>query len=509
MTRSPALASGIEPWLTPGSLGLAVVAGLAAVTILTAPPLLAALTILVCSVVVLILVRPMTGIILMTLVHPVGSLKAMIRIGSSRTMDVYLFEALDLLLLLVLVLRAVANRDRTKGAGWTLEPEERWIWFFLTAFVAWTGFWLVRSENLARDLFGLVRLESNFALVLFLPRYLGDYRACIRVLSWYCGVAVVFCGAALYSSYYAVYSRDYWSVAPGWSIATETTLFNTAAGFNASVVGMVPGFGLSGKHELGMLLSAAVVFALLLLRHYRDRRVRFLLVLCILLFETIIYQAFIKLSIAGTFLILGTLCVAIAPWRKWVVPIMIGLIALNIMGFYAARLVEPSHTQKVESTAGVLKKTASRSRYQYGSIAQRADLWRRSFARVVSGHGLGNGPDSLSYDLSFNSPIAHNWVLNFMVDYGIVPAVLIVAAILGIARRAYRRLSGRVRVRDGVWLLQLGCCFTVVSALFEYSLDCFLWWPHLWFMIGLLLAVLRLPAAEDGIPRTGAAVAAS
>ena len=508
MRQSPALMSGIEPRLTPKSLGLVGIAGLVAVAILTAPPVPAAAALLVGSALVLFLVRPLTGAFLATLVHPVGSIKAMIRVGFSRPMDVYLFEALDLLLLLVLIVRAVANRDRTGGAGWKLSAEERWIWFFFAAFVAWTGFGLVRSGNLTRDLFGMVRLDCNFVLMLFVARYLNDYRTCIRLLTWYCGVAFVFCSAALYASYYAAYSRDYLHVAPDWSIATEASLFNTSAGFNAAIVGLVPGFGLCGKHELGMLLSAAVVFSLLLLRHYRDRRVRFLLVLCILLFETIIYQAFIKLSIVGTFLILGTLCVAIAPWRRWVVPIMVGLIALNLTGFFAARAVEPSHTQKVESTAGVLRKTASRSRFQFGSIAQRADLWSRSFGRIVSSRGLGNGPDSLSYDLPFNSPIAHNWVLNFMADYGVVPALFVVAALLGVLVRAYRRLSGQVRVRDSVWLLQLGCSLTVISALFEYSLDCFLWWPHLWFMIGLLLAVLRLPAAEDGVPRTGAAVAA-
>jgi hypothetical protein len=499
MTRSEAVAPRIERGATPRSVAFVGVAVLVSALVVAAPPVLAAAVLAVFGALVLVLVRPLTGVFLLTLVQAIGSVKAVVRVGLAIPMDFYLFDAVSLLLLLVLVLRFAADRhsDRSRLAAFA---EERWIWFFLAAFVAWTGFKLLGSEHLLRDFLGQLRIDGNFVLMVFTVRYLDDYRACLKLMAFYCAVAVVFCAAAIYSSYWAVNFKNILHAAPGWSIASDVTLFNMPAGFNPLVVGLVPGHGLTAKHELGMLLSGAVVFALLLLRHHRSPRVRLLLVLCILLYETIIHQAFIKLSIAGTFLILGLLCVAVVPWRRRVVAIMAGLIVLNLTGFFAAKLVAPSHMQKIGSTLGTLEKTASRSRYQFGSIAQRADLWQRSFQRVLSSYGLGRGPDSLRYDLSFDAPVAHNWLLNTLTDYGVVPALFIVAALLAVAQRVYRRVFSRIRVDSGVWLLQLGCSFAVASTLFEYSFDCFLWWPQLWFMLGLLLAVLRFPV-ENGETR--------
>jgi O-antigen ligase len=217
---------------------------------------------------------------------------------------------------------------------------------------------------------------------------------------------------------------------------------------------MLTGVGLSAKHELSMLLTGGIFFALFLMKLYDSLKIRCALLTLILLFMTIIYQVFSKLSIAGMFLVALFLCLAIPFWRKSIIWVVVILIVMNLAGLFCSLLIRPAHMKNMESTMQKVESATSESAFEGSSMGLRKYMWERTIERILQNKGLGSGPNSLMMDEAFNSPNGHNLLLTLAAEYGLPGVILILLFLLVIANSAYKSVFIETKVKNNLWLLQ-------------------------------------------------------
>ena len=369
---------------------------------------------------------------------------------------------------------------------------DRWILFFFIAFVIWsisTVFW--SDYYLDRTLFGWFKFNCLFIFMSFIVIYLDSYEKFVRLMTFYCCVSAILAIAAIYATYHAFVINYALLVTSHLSLSVQVSLFNRPGTVHTFLSGMIAGTGFSSKHELGMSLLGGVFFALFLMKHYKSIWIRYTLLLLILLFEAVIYLVFVKLSIVGSFIVLVFISLIVSPWRKSIVIILACFILLNVTAFSFSQILKPSHMKNRESSGMKIKKGSRGGEYEPGTFQLRQRYWRRAIERIQESHGMGNGPDSSWWDIHI-SPHAHNMILTMTVEYGMPGIFFILAALFIIAKGSYYQVFKIFQVNNNMWLLKLACVITTALALFQYSFDNFIWWPQLWYMVGLLWASLRL-----------------
>lgn len=464
----------------------------AAVIITIAHPSASLIFFLFLIIFVLIYSKPIIGIYLLTILYPIDSIFLSLNLRWPEYIRIYWVEILSIILLMVMILRYLVKYHSIDSNSLVAKTQsDRCVFLFFAAFVVWSTFTVFWSAYLDRALFGWFRFNCLFITMSFLVIYLDSYDKFVRLMTFYCCVAALFAFMAIYATYYAFLINYILLVTPNVSLSAQISLFNQTGGIFTPIVGMVVGYGLSSKHELAMFLLCGVGFALFLIKHYKSTWIKSVLVFLILLFETVIYQIFVKLSIISSFFVLVFICMVVSSWRKSIIVILACFVCLNVIALSCSQILRPFHMKNTESTVRKIKKASAESEYQSGSFSLRMRYWKRAIERIRESNGMGNGPDSLWRDVSC-SPHAHNIVLTMAAEYGIPSVIFILGALFFIAKETYYQVFTRSKVNDNRWLLKIVLVATTLCALFEYFFDVFIWWQQLWYMLGLLLASLRL-----------------
>jgi O-antigen ligase len=169
-------------------------------------------------------------------------------------------------------------------------------------------------------------------------------------------------------------------------------------------------------------------------------------------------------------------------------------IALNLAGLLGSSLLKTTHMKNMESTQQKIETSVSESEFEPSSLAGRKLIWRKTIERIAQNKGLGSGPDSLSVDMAYAFPTAHNLFLTLGAEYGLPGALLIIIFLLVIADRSFKSILVKPKVENNLWLLQAVFVAASFHSLFVYSFDIPIHRKQLWFMLGLLMASLHVAA---------------
>ncbi len=449
------------------------------------------------SIFFIVVLRPIIGIYLLILLYPLASISFVIKYQQpySPSILIYFEEIFSFILLLVIIFRKLSERHRQPvTADLSTAFPYQWIFFLLALFISWSLFTVYRSEYFFLSLMGLWRMISCFVIIAFFVLYLDTYEKFIAVLKVYCFVAVIYGLSAVYATYF-VFRFDY-DLIDLFNKYTSIyiSIYNRASGTLPSNVGMLTGVGFAAKHDLAMLLTAGILFAFLLMKLSSSFKVRGILLALVLLYITIIYQVFSKISVAGMFLAAMFVCLAVPNWRKLTIWVVAVFIALNLAGLFGSSLLKTTHMKNMESTQQKVEVAVSESEFEPSSLAGRQYIWRKTIERIVQQNGLGSGPDSLMADMAYALPTAHNLFLTLCAEYGVPGAAFMIIFLLMIAQRSYQYIFVKPKVKDNLWLLQVVLVAASLHALFVYFFDMPIYRKQLWFILGLLIASINVAA---------------
>jgi len=445
------------------------------------------------AIALIILIKPVFGIYLFILLYPLDSIYLVVDTSESVKIRLYFETLLATLFLLVMVVRTLSERHRCPACVSKLRSfPVKWIWFILTIFIVWSLFTLYRSEYFVHALWGWWRLITCFIVMLFMVPYLDGYDKIQKILIFYCCVAVVYALSAIVATHYVLDVKYELFEILGKGISIEVSLLNSSGGAMIQHAGMITGIGLSNKHELSMLLVGGIFFSVFLMKIYRSVPMRCVFAAFLLLYITIIYQIFSRLSIVGMFLFVIFLCVTIPSWRKSTAWVLLALIAINLAGFGCSQLIRPEHMKKMESTKKKVESVTSKSEFAPSSFAGRMHIWKKTIERIARSGGLGTGPDSLKADMTFISVTGHNLFLTLAAEYGLPGSMLVFLFFIIIACSSYKFVFVHPETENHLWLLKAACVGAVLHALFEYSFDLPISQKQLWFMLGLLMAAISV-----------------
>ena len=153
-----------------------------------------------------------------------------------------------------------------------------------------------------------------------------------------------------------------------------------------------------------------------------------------------------------------------------------GFLKLNVIYFAGGNLFEQSASQP-------------------GTILNRLKLMKGAIEVFASSNGLGAGPDSIQY-LKIDGYHGHNFFLTFAADYGVPGILFALCMVVLMGKLAYSKILARPRPESRVWMLRAAILVCLLMTLFEYSVDCSIWYSHLWFISALFLASMRLKEDE-------------
>lgn len=499
-------AAPAEPRAVPAPGGAAAVLGLgvpvAALTLLLVNamhPAVAVAAVGSLLLLALVAIRPYAGALAMTAVYPLMFCPVVLSGTFAGEISRFLLFPMDFLaapLLAGLALNRLWTRSgaltRT-GAG---ARERRWLYWFAGAFLLWGASRIGEPPEVAFSALGYLRLLAAVGIVAFLAASVDTERRFLLLLRVYCGTAALLAIMAVVATNHAFSVERLLYSAPDLQAWGRLMLYNTPAGFKAALVGLVPGYGLTPKHNLSLYLTAAIVFAYLLFLRARSRGERVLWGALILGYATVNQQAFSRLSLAGLLLSTAGVLFLVRSWRTRIPFALAGLLALYAAGFVCSRPFFPQHVGQRESLASSLTVVASESEYSANSLAGRVHIWADAWRRIQRRLLLGGGPESIGRDPAAGVPTAHNLILSLWGDYGLIGVLLAGGAFATAGGRTYAVLWRNPDAAGSRWQLGAAATATVLSALFVYSFDMPVWSPHLWFMLGLLSAAVRLADHE-------------
>jgi O-antigen ligase len=445
----------------------------------------------------IVFLKPMIGIYILILLYPLGSVYLIARLPQAKIIYVQFEEIFSFMLLLVMILRQLSERHQRPMHDENFKAfPHKWIFFLLALFIFWSIFITYRAEYFIISLIGLWRFVTSFIIIAFLVLYLDSYDKFISVSIFYCCVSAIYALSAVYATNFAFQVNYELFQIFDTFISFQISLFNEITQFSSTTLGMRMGVGLATKHDLAMLLTGGIFFALFLMKLYDSLKVRCVLLTLILLFMTIIYQVFSRISITGMFLVAVFLCLAIPSWRKSTVWVVVILIVMNLAGLFCFSLIKTTHLKNQESTMQQVESVTSESEFASSSLSGRKLIWKKTIERILRNKGLGSGPDSLMTDITFAVPTAHNLFLTLTAEYGFPGAVLILLFLLVIADSAYKSAFIGSKVKNNLWLLQAVFVAASLHALFVYCFDVPINKKQLWFMLGLLMASINVAEKE-------------
>ncbi|OQX17021.1 MAG: hypothetical protein BWK76_10965 [Desulfobulbaceae bacterium A2] len=358
-----------------------------------------------------------------------------------------------------------------------------YILFFFFIWCLWVAY-ISRMPD--KSIFGLSRFASVVILSLFITIFITNLADIRRLMVAHCCAALVLSFFAYYGTYYGFEDVSHIFIVRSLKIIQFQSLFNGANTFKADIQGMLPGFGLSGKHEFSTFVAAGFFFSLYLAVTTPRKSFRlFYFIACMVLFTDLFYAPS-KLTIVGV--IFGSLLTAvlIPGLRKNIAIIAFVIIAFLIVALTVSQFLRPPHEKKMSGMTRNFTVVNDSSEFSQKSFKARLAIMRQALDHAKKTHLLGIGPDMLQRDHIFTHVHGHNLFITLLVEYG-APALLCVI-ILGIllVRRVTRLLLTPGRRFNPEFLALLSITSAFIAIFFEHNFDCFVWTPHLW-IIGTLL----------------------
>ena len=450
---------------------------------------------------VLVSCRPFVGACLLTILYPFTTGMLVLTTPPHHVLKVFGVNLLSVVLLAALLVRRVfvwrgGCRDGVAGRI----PDFPRILFFMAGFSACAFLSLQWADNAFLSFLGFLRFGGNFVIVLFLAVFVDDHKKLVRLLVLNCCVSAVFIAAAIFATYHAFHWEHSIILTPDFSLVLDFSLFNQPGGFRDIVVGLLTGYGLSGKHELGMLMMGCIFFSLFLITQNRSTAVNGLLGMLILLCCSMIYQGFAKLTVVSVFFIIVAGTLSVPQWRRKIPEVLFVFLLVNASGFLIATTLKTQHMKAMETTGSKLAIAADSGEFTVGSMSERKRIWRLALDRIGQSQGMGTGADSLERDATFGYHHGHNLFLSFAAEYGIAGLACIVALLGTVVNRARITLFRDIRPDDLAWRLVFVGLGAVLAAWMESLFDVYIWLPHLWYFLGILLASLKLASASKPPP---------
>lgn len=436
---------------------------------------------------------PMLGVYLITMLYPIGSVSIIVRGHTPYEVMLYGIELLAVPILVVRVLRLLSEHwRRVELGGRGLRHSTAWAGLCVLLLLGSSAVAAARSESPVMSAYGLWRLVTIVVIVDYIVAQVDSMAKLVRVLYLYCLVGFLLAAAAVTATHYALSVRIPLFECLGASVFWQFALFNMPSDFLAVLVGETTGYGLCAKHDLSLFMFAGVLIALCLCLSTRNGRIRAGLLGLVLCFEAMVYQARSKLSIIGGLFVVALFSIIVAPWRRRVAAILAVFVGLNVVGAVSARLLAPAHGKKQDSAITGIQSATSASEYEPSSLAGRRMIWRRTLKRVRRERGMGCGPDSLGKEFAFGIPHGHNLFLTVLAESGAIAALSLLAILAMVVTRTSRFLAAGSDPTNPLWLLRVTLAACTLFTLFEYQFDMPVYRPHLWYMLGLLLASLSI-----------------
>lgn len=437
---------------------------------------------------------PTAGVYAWLILFPVQSVYMEFSAGW-RVHRIYPPELLAFIILPVLISKALSEKPVSAlNPVRPADPEFPWIYFFSAAFIAWSLLCYFLSGISPDAIVTWWRLMADFVLAAFLIVYLDRYEKFIRLIIFFCFLAALFSVIAIYSNHYGL-DLSYRLLNPGpFSIRFFANFLNVSGNFDPRMVGMAFSSGLSGRHELGIFLTCATVLAVFLINHFKLTWFRAILALMILVYATTQLLIIPKASLLGFLFSVVFLLLLTPRWRKFTLPGVGSILGLWAVGNFLSDFVKPHWMKQVGLTTSV-GNLANQSAFRPGTMGNRLKLMGDAFDVFQKSYGLGGGPDSL-FIRKVGGVHGHNLFLSYAADYGIPGVIFAAGMLILLGRLAWSKVLARPRTHDPVWLLRFAILACLLISVFEYSFDCYIWYPHVWFMGALFLASLRVE--EDG-----------
>ncbi len=418
-------------------------------------------------------------------------------VGHFFPIKVYPFEIIAFLLIPSwLYLSLVVNKRQKNGFSTGRVSKfihlERWLVYFIIAFEIWALFSLTWVPYVEGSFYGLVRFSCNFLIIVFLISALKSYQSLVQVFTVFFIFAVILGIIAAISTF-----KGFDAFLPFFgnekvSIQLYLSVFDKAAGFDRQTLGMMTGHGLTGKHELGMYLITAIFFTPVLVRQYKSTAARALIVICSLFLLAVIFRGPMKTIILGSFLVTMTMVWFLPQIRKSFLLVMVVLIAVNIFGFVCSGAMRAQYKTKMGQTTGNIKNYNSKSRYSLGTMAFRFGAWEETFTKIVEDKALGAGAENLNRDQTFNYVHSHNLILNLTYDYGLPGFIFVALFIVNLLLFGWKMVASRARPPTDLWWAQICILGATFTCLLDYMVDCWIWDPQLYYLLGLFWAVSRI-----------------
>lgn len=388
-----------------------------------------------------------------------------------------------------------------RSANYKISNINRPIVIISLFFILWGVACSCLSEIPYKSLFGLSRFLSIILILLYILKYASNFSVLRSVMVVHSCSAVVLSLFAYYGTYFGFENIASIFADNNLKISHIQSLFNRSNSFLNETLGMLPGYGLCGKHEFSPYVAVGYFFAIYLAVTARKRWDRiFYFITCPVLLLGLYYGPS-KLTILGVIVGVLLTIVIVPAARKHISFVLVFLIVTNVFALSVSSFVRPAHEQKV---AGMTKQFAvinDSSEFNSLSFRGRLAIWRKSLDRAKKSYGIGIGPDALQRDLVFNSPHGHNVFVTLLTEYGIVSLLCVVALGILLIRRVGSVLLVRHRYHDGRFLALFPMTAGFIVVFFEYSFDCFVWMPHLWISATLLWITAGLMQRKCTAPR--------
>lgn len=467
--------------------------------------------ILALSCAILFIIRPLLGVFFIVAVHPMMSCSFEIfwTFGNpiesitstqlpyggfflsplTKPVTTYPFQILSLLLIPSLLFHCKPFSDKK-----SVSQYQKIIYTIIPFFFLYEIAVSLQSTYADKSLFFLSRFASILIIIIYLSHFITNGRILRSLMTLHCCAAVILALLAYYGTYYGFEKISYIWCDYGLTIIQKQSLFNGANSYNSDAMGMLPGSGLSAKHQLSIFLVEGIFFATYLLITAKNKAFSWFCISSILFFYTTLYYGPSKLSLVGIFISCILITVLYSRLRPYIAVIVLFVLLLNIFGLAASTYLRPRHAKITAGSTQNFKVVNDDSEFSM-SLKGRLAIMRKAAKRILQSHGIGIGSGMLSRDPLFPNIHGHNFFITLFAECGF-PAV-ICALTLGIL------LFLRVKQAVQKWLHDYSITpVTVLTAsflaiFFEYSFDTFVWTPQLWVTGSLLWISTRITVNKN------------
>ena len=248
---------------------------------------------------------------------------------------------------------------------------------------------------------------------------------------------------------------------------------------------MLPGFGLSAKHEFSTFIVAGFFFSTYLFITVKNKALYlFYLVASFTIFLSLFYGPS-KLSLVGIIVAVLFVSIVCPSIRQHISLVIILLVFLNLFGLAASIYTRPLYLQIMEGSTQNIKVVNDDSEFEL-SLKGRIAIMKQAAQYIKQSNGMGIGPDMLSHDPIFTHVHGHNILITLFAEYGF-PSIICIF-ILGtlLVYRITPIITSQTCGQKTIFLMAIPMTASFLAILFEYSFDCFIWAPQLWILASLL-----------------------